>query len=358
MVRPTYATVDLGAIRRNVESIAAVIAPSEVCAVVKADGYGHGDAPVAAAALEAGATRLAVALVEEGIRLREAGVDGPILVLSQPTPDAAPEFGKWELTPTVYSEEFAGALASEPGFTGGVHLKIDTGMHRVGVAPAAWEGFLSHVRALGVEIEGVFTHFAVADEDEEFTRAQIEMFDNYVDFDVPLIHLANTPGALLFPEARRDLSRIGLGIYGLHPCEATRPVVELEPAMSISTRVSHVQRLPAGTRPSYGRAIPLDTDANVVTIPIGYADGFWRNLSRRGRVLIGGESFPVAGTVTMDQTMVSVGDADVAEGDEVVLIGEQGGASITADEWADNLGTISYEVVCSIGPRVPRRYAS
>jgi alanine racemase len=358
MVRPTYATVDLGAIKRNVGAIAAVIAPSEVCAVVKADGYGHGDAPVAMAALEAGATRLAVALVEEGIRLREAGIDGPILVLSQPTPDAAPEFGRWELIPTVYSEEFAESLASEPGFTGGVHLKIDTGMHRVGVAPAAWEGFLARVRALGVEIEGVFTHFAVADEDEDFTRAQIEMFDTYVDFDVPLTHMANTAGALLLPQARRDLSRIGLGIYGLHPCDATRPIVDLEPAMSISTRVSHVQRLPAGTRPSYGRRIPLDTDANVVTIPIGYADGFWRNLSEGGQVLIGGERFPVAGTVTMDQTMVAVGDADVAIGDEVVLIGDQGQASITADEWAASLGTISYEVVCSIGPRVPRRYLS
>ncbi len=354
-MRPTYATVDLGAIQRNVRAIAAVIAPSEVCAVVKADAYGHGDAPVAMAAVEAGATRLAVALVEEGIRLREAGVEGPILVLSEPTPDAAVDFARWELIPTVYSTEFADALASV-GFGSGVHLKIDTGMHRVGVSPEQWPTIVDRVRRDHLEIEGVFTHFAVADTDPDFTRAQIERFDETVDLDVPLTHLANTPGALLFPEARRDFSRIGIGIYGLHPCEATREVVALEPAMAITTRVSHVQRLPAGTRPSYGRITPLEEESTVVTIPVGYADGFWRNLSRGGRVLLNGDSHPVVGTVTMDQTMVAVGDAEVAVGDEAVLIGQQGSASVSADEWADQLGTISYEVVCSIGPRVPRRY--
>lgn len=354
-MRPTYATVDLGAVKRNVRAIAAAIAPSEVCAVVKADGYGHGDAPVATAAVEAGATRLAVALVEEGIRLREAGVEGPILVLSEPTPDAATDFVRWELTPTVYSVDFAEALASS-GFGSGVHLKIDSGMHRVGVSPTDWTALVDQVRQHHLEIEGVFTHLAVADSDPDFTHTQIELFDATVDFDVALTHLANTPGALLFPEARRNFSRIGIGIYGLHPCDATREIVDLEPAMAIATRVSHVQRLVAGTRPSYGRITPLEEDSTVVTIPIGYADGFWRNLSRGGRVLIGGTSHPVAGTVTMDQTMVAVGDAEVAVGDEAVLIGQQGSASISADEWADQLGTISYEVVCSIGPRVPRRY--
>ncbi|MEX1093021.1 MAG: alanine racemase, partial [Acidimicrobiia bacterium] len=276
-------------------------------------------------------------------------------VLSEPTPDAAAEFAGWELTPTVYSTDFADALASV-GFGSGVHLKIDTGMHRVGVSPMEWPALINQVRRHHLEIEGVFTHFAVADTDADFTRAQIECFEETVDFDVPLTHLANTPGALLYPEARRDFSRIGIGIYGLHPCEATREVVDLEPAMAITTRVSHVQRLPAGTRLSYGRITPLEEDSTVVTIPIGYADGFWRNLSRGGRVLIGGDSHPVAGTVTMDQTMVAVGDAGVAVGDEAVLIGQQGSSSISADEWADRLGTISYEVVCSIGPRVPRRY--
>lgn len=356
-MRPTWALIDLAAIRDNVASIARVIAPSEVCAVVKADGYGHGDAPVAVAAVEGGATRLAVALVEEGIRLREAGIGDQVLVLSEPGVEGAVEMGRWDLTPTVYTEGFAEALRTA-GFEGSVHLKLDTGMHRVGVAPDGWSGLVESVRKSRLDIEGVFTHFAVADEDPDFTSRQIELFDEVLDIDVPQVHMANTAGALLFPEARRDFSRIGLGIYGLHPCEDTRPVVSLRPAMQVITHVSHVQRLPAGARPSYGRITATARDTTVVTIPIGYADGFWRGLSRGGQVLIGGKTHPLAGTVTMDQTVVDVGDAEVAIGDEVMLIGSQGAAEITVDQWAAELDTISYEIVCSIGPRVPRRYSN
>ena len=356
-MRPTWAEIDLGAIRRNVAAIADVISPSEVCAVVKADGYGHGDAPVAMAAIDGGATRLAVALVEEGIRLREAGIEDQIIVLSEPDHETALEFAAWELTPSVYTADFAHALSSA-GFAGGVHVKLDTGMHRVGVSPHDWPELIEAMRSNGLAIEGVFTHFAVADEDPEFTQMQIDLFDEVVDIDVPVTHLANTPGALLFPDARRDMCRIGLGIYGLHPCADTRAVVDLVPAMSVITHVSHVQRLPAGTRPSYGRIKALERESTVVTIPIGYADGFWRNLSESGRVLIGGQSHPLAGTVTMDQTVIDVRDAEVAVGDQVVLVGDQGDETITADEWADKLGTISYEIVCSIGPRVPRRYSN
>jgi alanine racemase len=205
-------------------------------------------------------------------------------------------------------------------------------------------------------LEAVFTHFPVADTDAVYTKGQIERFDQLVShLKVPLIHIANTPGALLFPEANRDFSRIGLGTYGLHPCDATRGLVDLRPAMSIVSHVSHVQRLPAGSRPSYGRRRALADDATVVTVPIGYADGYSRLLSDQGRVMIGGTTYALSGTVTMDQTLVTVGDADVAVGDEVILMG---GSSISADEWARIMGTISYEVVCSIGPRVPRRYAN
>ncbi len=355
MVRPTYAVIDLAAVRHNVTAISELIAPSEVCAVVKADGYGHGDAPVAAAALDAGASRLAVALVEEGVRLREAGIGAPILVLSQPGLADAREFQKWDLTPSVYDPQFASALG-ESGFTGAVHIKVDTGMHRVGVSPERLEGLMEVVRSLPLEVEGVFTHFPVADSDREFTQMQISLFDELVDFEVPYVHMANTPGAILFAEARRDFCRVGLGLYGLHPCDETRDLVDLHPAMSIVTHVSHVQRLPAAARPSYGRRRPLPTVSNVATIPIGYADGFWRQLSENGRALVNGGSFPLAGTITMDQTMIDLGDSPVEIGDQVVLIGDQGDQSITADDWADELGTISYEVVCSIGPRVPRRY--
>jgi alanine racemase len=355
-VRPTYAEIDLGAIRHNVSSIAALIAPSQVCAVVKADAYGHGDAPVAEAALEAGATRLAVALVEEGVRLREAGIEAPILVLSEPDPSSVVDIATWGLTPTVYSISCVEALASiSPDIT--IQIKLDTGMHRVGASPRLLHDLMNATREMGLAVEAIWTHFPVADEDPVFTRNQIEVFDATVSgYDTPLTHLANTAGAVLFPEARRSFSRIGLGMYGLHPCQATRDLVQLRQAMRIVTHISHVQRLEAGARPSYGRIRPLSVDSTVATAPIGYADGFPRRLSETGTALIGGSAFPLAGTVTMDQIVIDVGDADVRPGDEVVVLGEQGGASVTADDWAAALDTITYEVVCEIGPRVPRRY--
>jgi alanine racemase len=174
--------------------------------------------------------------------------------------------------------------------------------------------------------------------------------------DVPVTHLANTAGAVLFPDSRRSLCRVGLGTYGLHPCPETRSEIDLRPAMRLVTHVSHVQRLSAGERPSYGRVRALPADANVVTAPVGYADGFARALTNGGHALIGGRRYPLAGTVTMDQIVIDVGDDQYERGDEVVLLGLQGDQEISADEWAERLGTISYEVVCSIGPRVPRRY--
>jgi alanine racemase len=298
-----------------------------------------------------------VALVEEGIRLREAGIEAPILILSEPEPRSASDVAGWGLTPTVYSIAFAEALAAT-GSSFDVHVKVDTGMHRVGVAPRLLHDLLAAVRSTSsMTVAALWTHFPVADEDPEYTRRQIEAFDDAVSsHDVPMTHLANTAGATLFPEARRAMCRIGLGAYGLHPCAATRDTIDLEPAMRIVSHVSHVQRLEAGARPSYGRIKPLPAAATVATVPIGYADGYPRGLSESGRALIGGESHPFAGTVTMDQIVVDVGDADVGIGDEVVLLGRQDGGEVTADEWAGLLRTISYEIVCDIGPRVPRRY--
>ena len=357
MVRPTYAEVDLGAIAHNVAVLKALIAPSQLCTVVKADAYGHGDVPVASMALAFGADLLAVALVEEGARLREAGIDAPILLLSEPEVSAAPEVAEWDLTPTAYSVPFVEALAGT-GRAHEVHLKVDTGMHRVGAAPDAVDGLVAAIRDTPtLNLAAMWTHFAVADEDPVYTRSQIELFDDVVSaHDSPMTHMANTAGAVLFPEARRDMCRIGLGTYGLHPCPATKDEIELRPAMRLVTHVSNVQRLPKGERPSYGRIRAVEADSNVVTAPIGYADGFARSLTRSGSALIGGRRYPLAGTVTMDQIVIDVGDDKHGVGDEVVLLGGQGEDEITAEEWAKQLGTISYEVVCSIGPRVPRRY--
>jgi alanine racemase len=358
MVRPTYVEIDLGAIAHNVAAFKTLIAPSRVCTVVKADAYGHGDVPVAIASLQAGAEMLAVALIEEGALLREAGIDAPILLLSEPGPESAADIVEWDLIPTVYSTGFVEALGAT-GRPHAVHLKVDTGMHRVGARPDDVSELIAKIDQTAlVELAAVWTHFSVADEDPEFTKRQIESFDDVVaHLDVPMTHMANTPGAILYPEARREMCRIGLGTYGLHPCPETSGRIDIRPAMRLVTHVSHVQRLEAGERPSYGRAKEMEKAATIVTAPVGYADGFARALTRDGQALIGGRRFPLAGTVTMDQIVIDVGDQDVIIGDEVVLLGRQGEEEITADEWAAAIGTISYEVVCSIGPRVPRRYA-
>ena len=359
-MRHSWVEVDLRAIRHNVQALRELVAPAAVCAVVKADGYGHGDVPVAEASLAAGAQWLAVALLEEGIRLREAGIEAPVLVLAEPNPSDAAELLHWGLTPTVYRKEMVDALGAGAEVMSGVHLKIDTGMHRVGAKPEDVGDLIARVNGQPLlALTGVFTHFAVSDEDDGFTLEQVDRFDRAIrGIDAPLVHMANTAGAILHPSTRRDLVRLGIGIYGLHPSPATRSHVDLHPAMRIVSHVAFVQRLPAGVRPSYGRRRELTQDAYVATVPIGYADGLPRLLSDKLEVLIRGRRRPLAGTVTMDQIIVDVGDEAVEAGEEVILIGVQGEQQVTADEWASMLGTISYEVVCQIGPRLPRRYES
>ena len=359
-MRPSWVEIDLGAIAHNVAALADLVAPAAVCAVVKADGYGHGDVPVAEAALAAGAEWLAVALLEEGIRLREAGIEAPVLVLSEPDPSDAGELLHWGLTPTVYREEMIDALGKAATVMSGVHLKVNTGMHRVGANPEEVADLVARIdRHALLALSGVFTHFASSDEDDGFTREQMDRFDRATHgISGPLVHMANTAGAILHPSSRRDLVRLGIGIYGLHPCDATRPYVALRPAMRIVSHVAFVQRLSAGERPSYGRRRELTEDAYVATVPLGYADGLPRLLTDKLEVLIRGKRRPLAGTVTMDQIIVDLGDEAMNAGEEVILIGSQGEEEVTADEWSANLGTISYEVVCQIGPRLPRRYQS
>jgi alanine racemase len=362
-VRPSWVEVDLGAIRDNVTAIAAAVRPAEVCAVVKADGYGHGDVPVAVAALDGGATRLAVALVSEGIGLREAGVEAPVLVLSEPALGEVEDVVRWELTPTVYTLPVASALAAAAPQGFPVHVKVDTGMHRVGAAPAVAREVALGVAAGPLRLEGVWTHFPVAESDHDFTRAQVGALGAFLDdlagagVRPEVVHAANTAGALADLGARFDFVRIGLGIYGLRPAPGYAPEVALRPAMRVVSRVTYVRRHPAGARPSYGRRRALENESSVVTVPIGYADGVPRRLAELdGRVLIGGKRYPFAGTVTMDMVLVDVGDDPVEMGDEVVLLGRQGEEEITADEWAERLGTINWEVVCGFGPRLPRRH--
>ncbi|MFQ5948159.1 MAG: alanine racemase [Acidimicrobiia bacterium] len=362
-VRPARVDVDLSAIRDNVAALVQTATPARLCAVVKADGYGHGDVPVAEAALAAGAEWLAVALVEEGVRIREAGIDAPMLLLAEPPPADAAEVVRWDLIPTVYQSEFMEAVerAAPAGYP--IHIKIDTGMHRVGAPRKVALELARRAVSSDLALEGLWTHFAVADADEEFTRGQLEQFIDFVEtlaaegIRAPLAHAANTAGTLAYPEARLDMVRVGLGIYGLRPAPGLGSDTPLRPAMRVSSSVLYVQRLPAGSRPSYGRRRPLGRESTVATVPVGYADGLVRRLPQTGgEVLIRGRRYPFAGTVTMDQVVIDLGDDPVDIGDEVVLLGRQGGEEVTAEEWADRLDTINYEIVCGFGPRMPRQH--
>jgi alanine racemase len=395
--RAAWAEVDLDALAHNVGVLARAVAPSTLCAVVKADAYGHGALQVARAALAAGAAGLAVAIVDEGLELREHGIDAPVLVLSEVPPDAAEVLVRARLTATVATRQGMEALAHaarRAGTRARVHVKVDTGMHRVGVAPAEAPA-LVHAAAAepALLVEAVWTHLAVADgmtaDDRQFTALQLERFDEVVAalaIRPRLLHVANTAGAIAWPAARYDMVRCGIGLYGCAPSFAMAPgphrrgarevgacepapaepapaepatvLASLRPVLSLKARVSAVRELDAGERPSYGRRRALPERGIVATVPIGYADGVPRRLFDTGSpVLIGGRRRPLAGTVTMDQLMVDCGPgAAVAPGDEVVLIGRQGDEEIGAEDWARLLGTISYEVLCGIGPRVPRVY--
>ncbi len=378
--RPAWAEVDLDALASNVALLARRAAPAALCAVVKADAYGHGAVPVARAAIESGAAWLAVALVDEGLELREHGVEAPVLVLSEALPDAAGALVAGGLSATVTTRaglEALAAAARQTGVRAGVHVKVDTGMHRAGAAPDHAAALVEAVEAdPALGLEAVWTHFAVADgvddDDRVFTALQLETFDRVVSglrARPRLLHAANTAGAVAWPSARYDLVRCGIGMYGYPPSAAMADggagedvaafLAGLRPVLTLKARVSEVRELDAGQRPSYGRRRALPERSVVATVPIGYADGVPRRLFDTGcPVLVGGRRRPLAGVVTMDQLMVDCGPgAAVAPGDEVVLVGRQGGEEITAADWAARLGTIAYEVLCGIGPRVPRVHA-
>ena len=367
MSRPTWARVDLDAVRANVRTLCAVADGAEVMAVVKADGYGHGAIPVARAALAAGATRLGVALVDEGVALREAGIEAPILLLSEPASHAMGVVVARSLDPTVCTPAGLDALAAVVGSTArvAVHVKIDTGMHRMGCAPDAVVALATAVaQTPGITLAGVWTHLAVADEpDSDGTDRQLAVFDRAIaalhaaGLRWSCTHAANSAGAIAHPAARRDLVRCGIALYGIAPAPALIGAVELHAALSLHSQVSAIRDIAAGEHVSYGWRWTAPRATRIATVPIGYADGLPRRLGAAGgEVLIAGRRCAIAGTVTMDQILVDVGDLLVEIGTPVVLLGTQGSETIDADEWAERVGTIAYEIVCGIGPRVPRRY--
>jgi len=369
--RWAWAEVHTGLISHNVAIVAQSTAPVQVWAVVKANGYGHGAVQVANAALAGGATGLCVAIVDEGVALRRAGITAPILLLSEQPPELADLIVGYQLTPTVATTRGAAVLAASAAAADQrikVHIKVDTGMHRVGVAPNETVSLASFVSSYeSLTIEGVYTHFAVADDPSHpANAAQLSAFNTVLEdlssrgINPPLVHAANSAAALANEPSRFTMVRLGIAMYGLRPGAGVADLCAgLIPAMSLKARVSAVRWVEAGEAVSYGLVRPLTKGSLIATVPIGYADGVPRALGRTNvQVLLNGIPRTIAGTITMDQLMIDCeSDSSVMVGDEVVLIGKQGDHSVTADDWAEALGTIGYEIVCGISPRIFRRYS-
>jgi len=363
--RPTVATIDLGALAHNYTEAARRADGRNVLSVVKAQAYGHGAVPVARKLVELGSAMLGVALVEEGRDLRDAGITVPILVMGPVFPEQAEEIVRAKLTPAVFTQEQARALsAAVAGTTAkvAVHVKVDTGMGRIGVGAEEALAFITTISGLpGISVEGLMTHFADADlRDKAFAASQLDRFEALLrslelkGMSIPLRHAANSAAVLEYDRALLTMVRPGLMLYGYNPLESGT-TVDLRPVLSLTTRIAFVKEVPAGVPISYGRTFVSKRESLIATIPIGYADGYGRGLSNKGEALVRGVRVPVAGRVCMDMTMLDVtGVPGVAEGDEVVLIGRQGGQRITADDIAAKTGTIAYEVLCGISGRVPR----
>jgi alanine racemase len=335
-------------------------------AMVKANAYGHGDLQVATAALEAGAQHLGVALVEEGFGLRAAGVMAPILVIAEVPPGAEEVALAAGLTPTVYSAAAIARLGAARRLLDlhtTVHLKVDTGTHRLGASPEDAATLARQIADAGLVLEGLWTHFANSEDPEDpFTQTQLTSLLKVAaslraeGIGPRIVHAANTAAIVTRPETHLDLVRLGIGMYGVDPVADPARQLPLRPAMTWRSAVVLAKRVRAGEGISYGLRYRLERESMIATIPVGYADGYSRLLSHRGAVLVRGRRRSIAGAVTMDQVMVDCGDDEVAAGDEVVLIGRQDEEEITARQLADWTGSIPDEILCSVGARVPREY--
>lgn len=367
--RPTWAEIDLGATAHNVRLIKQIVGPRvAVMAIVKAEAYGHGAVEVARTALASGATWLGVGALSEAVPLRQAGIAAPIVVLGW-TPDwLARQAIEHDITCAVIDLDAAGVfsrVAQEIGRRVRVHVKVNTGMNRLGLPPDEAGAVIQRMAALdGLVIEGVFTHFSKADEvDPAYTRRQIAMFRRVLDqieqrgINIAIRHAANSPGLLCFPESHFDMVRPGIALHGLDPSDDVPIPSDFRPALTLKTLVSQVQTLPPGSAVSYGGEYVTRGEERIAILPIGYADGFRRGPRHWGEVLVRGQRAPIVGRVCMDQIMINVTHIPgVTQGDEVVLIGEQSEDRIRTEEVAANLGTSNYEVASMIMARVPRIY--
>ncbi|MFW6457189.1 MAG: alanine racemase [Planctomycetota bacterium] len=366
MGRPTYACIDLDAIIHNCHAVKNLVGGRSICAAVKADGYGHG-APAVARAMDAGGVDMfAVAMTEEGIELRDAGIDKPVILLTAVPPKDISSVLDNDLTSCICNEAFAHQLSQEAQkrhTTATAHINIDTGMRRVGIPHEEAAETVARIMAMpGLEITGMFTHFACS-EDRDISHEQLRLFRGVTralqqaGIELPMLHVANSTATLTMPETHMDCVRPGLILYGMRPPALQKPVIELDPALSLHTEISFCKRVPADTPLGYGHTFRTERESVIATLPIGYHDGYMRQYSNTGEVLVHGQRALVVGRVCMDQSLADVSHIPGAQsGDDVVIYGSQKGNSITIEEMARRLGRIPYELTCSVGSRVRRRY--
>ena len=366
---PTFARIDFGSLLHNLrQTRGCLLGTCDILAIVKANAYGHGAVPVTRALMQAGVRRFGVATIDEGAQLREAGIDDPIIVLGPLVTPEIPALLAYRLTPVIYDLRIARALVTQMPPAAKpypIHVKIDTGMGRLGLNPDEWPALLE---TAGLDrrlmLEGLMTHLADADSaDPAYTNRQLERFHAALGrvaasgHKPPLIHIANSAGIMMYPASHYSLVRPGIMLYGYHTLSRPRPGLVLRPVLTWHTTIAMIRSIPRGGCVGYNRTFTASRASRIAVLPVGYADGYSRRLSNTGTVLIGGRHIPVVGRVSMDMTMVDVTDLpDANPGDPVVLLGSQGSASITATDIAAKLDTIPYEVLCSIGPRVPRLY--
>jgi len=366
--RPTVGEVDLGALEFNYRQIQKRIPEGvKLLAVVKADAYGHGAIPVSLKLEKLGVEYLGVAIPEEGVELRRGGVKAPILVLGGIFGREVDQIFRFRLTPVIFRKDSLKLLSQEAERRRRkvkVHLKVDTGMGRLGVPLSDWHDFLKEVKRFPkIEIEGILSHFSMLDAEKDLTQNQWGAFQRAVTIAQEMgiscqyLHMASSATLTAFPGYSAKLVRPGIMLYGSYPSPKFQSLIPLKPVMTLKTRIHFLKSVPPGTRISYGGTFKTKRESLIATLPIGYADGYSHHLSNHGEVLIHGKRAPVVGKVCMDFIMVDVTDIPrVSVGDEVILMGRQGREQITAEEIAEKINSISYEVLCLIGKRVPRVY--
>lgn len=370
-LRTTWAEVNLNALENNIKEVAKVSKGKEIIAVIKADGYGHGAVGICKTLLENGVSRIAVAVITEAIELRKAGVEIPIMILGYTSNEFYEEVIDFQIEQTIYSYQDAVELsrvAARKNAKVKIQIAVDTGMGRIGFLTTQEEAMeVKKISELpGIEIEGMFTHFATADEkDKEYSFLQLKRFKEFDEYlkelgvDIKYKHVSNSAGVIDFPNLEYDGVRAGIMLYGYYPSEdVDKTKVNLKPVMSLRSTIVHLKELECGSSISYGRVFTTSRKSKIATLPVGYADGFPRVLTGKGKVIINGVVAPIVGRICMDQCMIDVTEVpEVKVGDEVILFGEdEFGNHITAEDIANEVGTISYEIICGISKRVPRVY--